>query len=372
MIITRIEIKNFQAHEYLKLELDEFTAVVGPSSSGKSAILRALSWLFYGDWDKTYPNDPEKTTIVAIALSNGAAYSRFRKGSKNWAVVRKPGEKPQPPFQDFGDVIPGLLEDLNIKPIKIGDKKINLNFSNQDDPVFMINESKPTKAQWIGRLYGAHIINQMLREMSKDKRAAESERKAAEEEVAKLQKDLSKYADIPQRESALERIGESMGRLAEFKSCQTAMWDVMKGTEEIKKYRTLLKTDLKAIRDDVELLGELVELRRDRDLIEVLQRNLERSRGLLGVDLNKLKADVLRYQEIMEARVAKSKLALLDKEHKCGLALLVQQLSAHMENLKDVVFKDGECPLCNHKSKKISREKILINLKTLMGGSDGA
>ncbi|NLM59083.1 MAG: ATP-binding protein [Clostridium sp.] len=42
MNLSQIEIKNFHSIKYLKLNLYDFTSLIGPNNCGKSTILRAI------------------------------------------------------------------------------------------------------------------------------------------------------------------------------------------------------------------------------------------------------------------------------------------------------------------------------------------
>lgn len=48
-MIEKIELNNFQCHEHLVLALDRITTLVGPSDSGKSAVMRALDWAVFNN-----------------------------------------------------------------------------------------------------------------------------------------------------------------------------------------------------------------------------------------------------------------------------------------------------------------------------------
>ena len=48
-MLTRIELKDFQCHKDLVLDLDKITTLVGASDSGKSAVIRALDWAVYNN-----------------------------------------------------------------------------------------------------------------------------------------------------------------------------------------------------------------------------------------------------------------------------------------------------------------------------------
>lgn len=372
MLIKKITLKNFQAHQSLSLDLDQFTAIVGPSSAGKSAILRALSWLFYGDWDATYPNDPEQETAIAIQLADGTIWGRYRKGKRNWAACRKPGEKAVV-YQDFGEIIPGLLEELNVRPIRVGTSKVNLNFSMQDDPIFMVHESKPAKAQWIGRLYGAHIINMMLRLMSKDKRSIESEKNKVDDEVSKLNADLSKYDGLDEQAQELDHVKDLIGRLSDMNEARRQMLSIMADYEIIKKGSHLLEANTERLRID---LARLEQLRAAQDAILSVQReewSLNQSRHLLGADTESIRADIAKlvksrddkeaylrtedeFQEITESRHAMT----------ARLEVLNPRLEKLRKDMQDSLFEEGRCPLCSSKPKKLDMEAVTHNLKELV------
>ena len=46
-MLTQIELTDFQCHKSLTLNLGKITTLVGPSDSGKSAIIRALDWAIF-------------------------------------------------------------------------------------------------------------------------------------------------------------------------------------------------------------------------------------------------------------------------------------------------------------------------------------
>lgn len=372
MLIRKITIKNFQAHKNLSLDLAEFTAIVGPSSAGKSAILRALSWLFYGDWDATYPNDAEQETAIAIQLDNGTIWGRFRKGKRNWAMCRKPGEKPLT-YQDFGELVPGLLEEFNVRPIKLGTGKVNLNFSMQDDPIFMVHESKPAKAQWIGRLYGAHILNQMLRLMAKDKRSIEADKKAAEDEEGRLRAELTKYVGLEEQAAELDRASDLIKELAELNDCQAQLTTILQDREAIKKGAHFLDADTDGLKID---LARLSDLRAAQDAV----LSVKREEWTLGqnhyanVDTTQLRADLEQLADTMaklvECRKVAAELETVTQE-RYKLTSLAEVLDPRIDllrsDMKAALFTEGKCPLCQSKPKSLDMGEVQERLKELVG-----
>jgi DNA repair exonuclease SbcCD ATPase subunit len=370
MIIRKITIKNFQIHKILNLELGNFTALVGPSSAGKSSILRALCWLLYGDWDKTYPNDPEKETAIAIQLENGTVWGRVRKGTHNSAFRRRPGEKAEV-YQSFKDTIPGLMDELNVKPIKIGTSSINLNFSMQDDPIFMVHESKPAKAQWIGRLYGAHILNNMLRLMAKDKRSIESDKKNVEDEEARLRKELTKYEGLEEQATALEHVDGLLRRLQEMIGCQAELLDILQDREAIKLGSHFLEADTEGLKISIARLQDLAAARDAFLSVKREEWALNQSQ-YLKADTTQIRAEIAQLDKAQALLDEHRKLngeasqtgielsSIGSKLDKAGL-----RITALRKTIQESLFTDGRCPLCHSKPRKLDMDAVVVNLKEL-------
>lgn len=372
MLIKKITLKNFQAHKALTLDLAEFTAITGPSSAGKSAVLRALAWLFYGDWDKTYPNDPELDTAVAIQLENGTIWGRFRKGNRNWAMCRRPGEKPLT-YQDFGELVPGLLEEINVRPIKIGTSKVNLNFSMQDDPIFMVHESKPAKAQWIGRLYGAHIVNMMLRLMAKDKRAIESDKKTAEDEETRLRSELSAYEGLEEKAQELSSIGNLINLLDSLKDCQDMLSDIMRSHEIIKKNAHILDADIDGMRIDLAKLEMYRAAQDERLSVQRKEWAINQCRHILDADIESIRKELedLRgaREKLKEYRALENEFESITRQRHSltnRMEEILPQIESHRHKIRHNLFSSGTCPVCQSKPLKIDSEAMIQNMNGII------
>jgi len=365
MIITEIALKNFQIHKNTNVKLNEFTAIIGKSSAGKSSIMRALMWLIYGEWDKTYPTDPEVQTEAAIRLSNGAVIVRRRLGAKNKAVVIMPGKDPVL-YQDFGEHIPGLFDLMNLRPIQLGTKSVNLNFSMQNDPIFMVHESRPAKAQWLGRLYGAHVVNAMLRMMSKDKRNLESTRKRLEGELEDLQSKIVGYDDVALKKPVLITVEQDMVTLESMKECSFILETARKELIHLQNNKKLLEFDIESARNDVKTLNELYDLRGILDSITAKDAEIASRSAILHFDCAVVRDDARLLEDLS---IIKKDLVDADWEITEGnkeLRKTKKDLAAEKKNIKEAVFATGKCPLCRN-NKKTSADTLTKNLKNLIG-----
>lgn len=318
MIVKKIEIKNFQSHRHTVLELDNFSAFVGPSSSGKTVVERALSWVFYNDYDQSYPHVAGEPVSVALTLADGHRIIRMRLGDKNTAKIVPPGvdEEDVQPFKDFGDEIPGVFNLINVRPLTIGKVKLDLNFSRQDPDakgqakIFLLGESKPAKAQLLGRLYGAHVVNTMLRLMGRDKLDAGRRLKDLQKDADAAKARLADYADLDGHEAAVAAAEaalaarEALAGLRARARALRADFDAMAGR------RWLTGFDFGTLRARIGVLGELLGVHRQVSLIRAAAAQVKDRRWLLAFDLTKTKNSLKKLTELKNlARVARANAA---------------------------------------------------------------
>ncbi len=362
--IRHVDIQNFQGYVRWRIPLTGFTIMVGKSSSGKTSVFRALRFLAYGEWEADYPHDPEKSTAVAVEFEDGTRVIRMRKpDGKNLAAISKGDESVK--YHSFGDIIPGIQRLINVAPIDIGTKKINLNFSQQDDPTFMLSESKPAKAQWIGRLYGAHIITQVLRDMAKDKKNAEMRRKEAEKRLKGLQEEMGAYATLEQQEAILGEARALLGALGELQACVPVTRQLEALRQSYERDRHAAEVDTREIRQELEeysalslLRSELLTHLRTRALMRLQAKTMDVDAAALRSsvetlgNLYALRRDVQEYQEAA-------------KTHQECLSALETGLERNRRELGEALVKDGKCPVCGNKA---DMNRVSKNLRKIMGG----
>lgn len=211
-MIEKIIIKNFQKHKNLEIKLDKFNLIIGKSSTGKTSIFRALCFLFYGKWNKTYPNNPDEPTTVSIFLNNGIEITRIRDKDNNKAYI-KDSYGTQYDFVSFGEVIPMIDKIIDVSPYNLGDDiEINLNFSFQDDPHFILSKSSTIRTKWFGYLYGANILNSMLKYAQNDKNDITSEIKEITKKIKDLEQEKKKYDSFDKIKEKLNYLNQKFER----------------------------------------------------------------------------------------------------------------------------------------------------------------
>lgn len=218
--LVYIEIVNFQSHANTKLNFDEgVNVIIGPSDSGKTAVIRAMKWIFFNEPSGTdIIKKGEDSAKVTLKLNTGFKIIRGRSKSKNYYEIISPENETQR-FEGFGLNVPQEIIDLTgINKIDLGNMKKSLNIAEQLESPFLITESPSIKANALGKLAGVDIIDKALGNLSKDIYEINSDRKSLEKEI-KDQKDILKNFEYLKDEKVkIERLEYIFNQVDEYTS----------------------------------------------------------------------------------------------------------------------------------------------------------
>jgi len=174
----KIRIQNFQAHKDLILDLDApITTIVGPSDSGKSAIVRALRWFVLNKPSGTsFIKEGTKGCKISIKTNN-KILSKVRTNYKNQYILKVNNDEQV--FEAFGNDIPDPInQEINMGP---------LNFQFQHDAPFWFSETAGEVSRQLNQIVNLSIIDSTLKSISSSVRKSKSifELRTQEEEQAK-------------------------------------------------------------------------------------------------------------------------------------------------------------------------------------------
>tara|TARA_R110002020_G_scaffold12409_6_gene45493 strand:+ start:3559 stop:4446 length:888 start_codon:yes stop_codon:yes gene_type:complete len=246
-MLSRLRIKNFQKHEKIDVEFSpSVTTIVGPSDSGKSALIRAIRWVLFNKPSGTeFIRDGEEKCSVRLETENHKI-TRIR-GKEN--TYKLDGET----FRAFGNDVPPAIQDVaRIGPI---------NFQGQHDSPFWLSESAGQVSRNLNQIVNLGIIDSALSNtasiLKKAKWESESTRKAFNE--AKEKRSALAWATeannelgaIEASEVALEAKTEAQNRLSAL-------------VEDVGKYTEATK-DAKSLLSEISALKKLTEKILDHD-----------------------------------------------------------------------------------------------------------
>jgi DNA repair protein SbcC/Rad50 len=262
----KLVIENFQSHQYTEIDFtDGLNVFVGPSDSGKSAILRALKWVLFNTPRGTdFIRTGAKECRVRLVLTDGTAIERIRSRSVNRYVLNTPDGKEQI-FEGFGNSVPEEISDVHrIVPVELDQKELLLNFGTQLESPFLLFESNQNKAKTIGRISGAHLIDKALKKTSTDRLALSGTIRQLEQEKERLDEKLKPYENLQQLE-------------ADFQVAERAFLDV----QEKKRLQASLEAKLES----------LIEIRRGKEVwqekVAALKRLPDAEQQLLHLEYQK-------------------------------------------------------------------------------------
>ncbi len=197
-MINAVRIWNFQCHEDLKVQFDDHvTTIVGPSDSGKSAIISAINWCLTNDLrGKSFVRHGADVVLVAVDL-DGHKVSR-RKGSKVNCYDWETDENEQYTFNAVANKVPEEVETLfNV---------CELNYQRQIEAPFWVFETGGSLAKELNRLVDLTLIDETQKRVNAKVRQIQTEHDFIEGRVEELEKALDDVFNVELCESELEQL----------------------------------------------------------------------------------------------------------------------------------------------------------------------
>lgn len=307
-MIRELIIKNFQTHENTYLQFAPgVNAITGPSDVGKSAVVRALYWLFNnrpaGNAFVNRKRVTARTWVVEVGVildgGDGTAIVRAKEKSRN---IYRLGDRE---FTAFGQAVPDdIIMASNMSAI---------NFQLQHDAPFLISKSPGEIAQHFNNLVNIDVIDTGLSNITKTCKTAEREVEASRMEIERLKDSLSQYdhlVDLEQKIIKLEVWEKERQALCVL---QSKLKRALNQIEEAKTELERCKEEGRALR--------LVEKPVDRILTMIKERE-------------ELKQTRKRFQKILhQIAEAKSQIGITKEKRQ----VVEEELSR---------FMPAECPLC--------------------------
>lgn len=207
--IKKVILENFQSHKHTELEFDsKLNVIVGPSDSGKTAILRGIRWVLYNEPSGDYfIREGENYCSVTIEFNDGTKIKRYRSRSKN-AYYLYDSQNNEKTFEGFGTSVPEeIINATGIKKVLLDSElSKSINLSDQLEGAFLLSEKASTRASSIGRLVGVNIIDDTVRDTLKDIRNLTLKKRNIEERILNLEDELSKYEYLKELQDRINKL----------------------------------------------------------------------------------------------------------------------------------------------------------------------
>lgn len=230
--IKTIRLMNFQIHKSFILDdIDEgMVALVGQSSSGKTAVLRAIKFCLYnqmpGNSVAAMTTHGETRTEVEITFNDGLSILRVRdaKTKDNYYIIKSGDEVTRLDTPGSGPVKEVVLAH-GMRPISFLTNKDILNYSSQHDEPFFINASPQERLKAVGILSNTEVADAGIKlaasQIRENKKTAAALRKTLAEKNARLKE----IGPLKQRKAKLEKAKGLISTIQELERKQDELED---------------------------------------------------------------------------------------------------------------------------------------------------
>lgn len=253
--IKAVHIENFQSHAKSGIDLPpggNLCIITGPSDAGKTAIIRALRWLWFN-----LPQGADFIRVgcsfarVRVDLSTGWRVIRERTRSRNRYVTVSP-EGDRQEYEGFGNDVPVEIQQLlAIRPVIVGDLALHLNLAGQlEGPFLGSSISAGARARVLGHLAGTEEVDTAARKLGTDIWRRGQDVKRLSVQLEELTKQADSYSWVPELgerigkvESLLDRVQRARERLGRLKEAgrryQAVNATAKRFRAELQRYREL-------------------------------------------------------------------------------------------------------------------------------------
>ena len=284
-MIKSLKIQNFQSHEKTELNFsDGVNVIIGPSDSGKSAIIRALRWLV---WNRPSGNSFRSywdgQTFVKLVTEDNII-RRIKDKTDSYTLVTPNGKKFT--FKAIGTSVPEEIKSvLNINEV---------NLQQQLDSPFILSKSAGEVAQHFNKVARLDMIDKATSNVNSAIRELEQNIKHKIADIKKQKEQLKTFNYLGKMEAeveVLEEINKQFKILTKnTDKLQELIYDIQLIKSDIRDKLPLLALEkqvdslIKDINISVKKDKKLIKLKSLVDNIKEVQNDIEQQKQLLKLE----------------------------------------------------------------------------------------
>lgn len=195
----RVQAENFQCFASLDIHLSGFTAIVGPTNNGKSALTRVLRTALYNDWHPSFIREGTKRTSVEVTdfveTPNGISQISLAKASSvnSFQITSALGTETYP---KVGTGVPEDITNAGFSLFETDKGDHNLNFQTQFDKLFLLTEGYTAFTSFFNSLFKIDRYETALQFLTSDQTRKRSEHSKLAEEEGPLFKKTEELSDL--------------------------------------------------------------------------------------------------------------------------------------------------------------------------------
>lgn len=340
--LEKLTIQNFQSIRDLSIDFGKFTVLVGRSSSGKSAILRAFHVLARNSFVPSYVRQGTTNTTIAATFDDGGVTTK--RGKESTYILNQGGSDEI--YTKCGRAVPDTVINF-LRMAHLADE--DLNFTNQFEMPFLVGGKSSRASAVVGTITNAVLVNSLAQETNRRRLGFLQKLHVRETDLESLKASLSEFSDLPRLEDVLGNVKSLENEIAFLNEQSIEVGKVMSGIVALRSKLVSLP-DLPTV--NATTLDNLKKLAHaESKLSEVAQRynNLAKSRTPLPYLPEDVYVDIVGLRELDRQ---KDMLAtwLLDAEAKQDAkdrtAIRVAEIHADVLALEQELSNVPVCETC--------------------------
>lgn len=211
--IKAIHLKNFQSYKDQVIELQPgLNLIVGTSDSGKSALLRAISFVLYNYPKKeTLIHWGQKETSVTLKFSDGVEVTRIKGENRN-AIIAIDADGKKIEKEKIDTDIPEEIKALLGNPPKDEFNGL-ISYADQFSKLFLVDLTPSDLPRSLSNLTGVEILEESAKQLMQNYKSMEKQNRSDEKELSNLINDSQSYSYVNDYEIRLNELYSSVDEL---------------------------------------------------------------------------------------------------------------------------------------------------------------
>ena len=335
-MIEKLSIHNFQIHKNFHLHLDPLlTTIIGPTDSGKSAVVRALRWLA--------TNKPRGTNFI----NHEEHEARVRLVIDGYKIIRKQGNEniyklnDEQALYSFGTTVPDKIEKL----LNLG----QVNFQYQHDSPFWFMKTAGEVSRELNQIINLDLIDKSLaylKSLVQTIKSVVTFTKKRLTDIRKRRYDLSWVEESNKEFQEIEKTN------SEIKERELTYQQIKEITESIEKQEDIVKEgkrilvdakELNSLTDKIESINE--EEVKIKEILEELKEQTKLAEKQIPKD--EARAIEVLAEKLNKISLQKENLGVILKESK-ALEEFICQTNSTIAQQNAELKKQKHCPVCGN------------------------
>ena len=343
-MLNTIKVKNFQSIDKAEVQLGRFTVFTGPSSSGKSALVRATQAIARNSFTPSQVSQWAKESKVTLEFDDHTVSAERGKSKSTYFLDDEV-------FTKAGRAVPDkVAEALRLPEIS----ETESTFATQFDKPYLIADPGSVAAKVLGSLTNVSILHNSLRESNRRSLDAKSKLKVRLADITEYEESLSEFEGLEKAREAVDGLAVEVTALermsADLKKLQGYITKVESLAHKIEDVsRTVV--DLSQVEKTVSKLPDTEEIMSlSRSLTKVVSLHSEMSEvthvSVPDVDTDQFDSLVQLVTRLEESLSKISSTGEKLAEAGRNLTTIVESISKMNAEYDKLLIDVDVCPLC--------------------------